>query len=760
MVHQRVQRVLAGLLCAIVLGWSSGVQAEPIPFQSLAADITAREQPIAGFLQDLFGKIGVRVAVSPTLKGAVNGRFEGTVEKVYRNIARAFNLVEYYDGSVLHVYSPQDMVSRSLPLDTAVAKRLLNTIEEMDMVDDRNKVRVAASGMLTASGTRRFVEQVEEMVRAQATDRRVEKNAAPTGFRVFYLRYAWAQDMSMSLGGRQVMLPGVASTVRAMMTSNPKSQVSTAPFEQPASPTVPRARGLNQARNATLGAPGADPQQASAAVLGATQSSDARKVRSPGSAAADPTDSPDAAVWSDSSQIRVEADARLNAVLVRDAPARMPIYEQLIAALDVEPQAIEIEATIIDVNTDKMRELGINWRYSANSGSVLLGAGDGSALPPVPTTPAGLAGGFISAVLGNGRQFISRINALQGQGAARVVSSPQVLTLSNVEAVFDNSQTFYVRVAGKDQVDLFNVAAGTTLRVTPHVFKDRDEVRIKMMVTIEDGSLSSRTVDTLPVVNRSSVSTQAMIFEGESLLVGGITRDSSSESTSKVPLLGDVPMVGGLFRNTQASAERIERMFLISPRLAGTRRAAVATGIANPTVSLPGGASADVPTPTATAQQVTGPSTTAPPVTVSANANKPVPPLPKLRVQDRRGQRETYARGEAYEVEVVNEEAGFLYCYLLEERRPPSQFFPNPKAKNSAVGAGSILHFPGPYGFSLVASRQGGKETVICANSSKDLGSTPSLPDGAVDLAAMKAQIERLVGGAPVQFGAFDVRAR
>src|SRR5690606_5705990 len=63
-------------------------------------------------------------------------------------------------------------------------------------------------------------------------------------------------------------------------------------------------------------------------------------------------------------QVRIEADQRLNAVIVRDSAERLPRYEQLIAALDVEPQSLEIEATIIDVNIDRARELGVNWRWN------------------------------------------------------------------------------------------------------------------------------------------------------------------------------------------------------------------------------------------------------------------------------------------------------------------------------------------------------------------------------------------------------------
>ncbi|CAG1016400.1 Type 3 secretion system secretin [Burkholderiaceae bacterium] len=593
------------LMMALMMCVPLAAQAMPIPFAERTVQLTAREQPIAGFLQDLFGLVDIPVSVSPSVKGAVNGSFNGPAERVWRNISRAFNLVEYYDGVVLHVYAPADMATRTLPIAPSLSSKVQRTVQEMRLPDSRNTVRVTREGTLVASGTRRFIEQVEEITRAQMVGDRV---APPSGFKVFYLRYAWAQDVAISFGGRQVVLPGVASIVRAMMTSNARSQVSVSSFETPSRGTVPGLRGQRTGR--TLGAPDADPAAPSAPTLAAAYAQGALPGMTgavvPAAAGTPPAAQP--AVFStpvgDTQQVRVEADARLNAVIVRDMPERLPQYEQLIAALDVEPQALEIEATIIDVNTDRLRELGINWRYTKGRGSLLFGRGDSSDLLLTPTTPPGDItpigkGGFISAVLGNANQFIARINALQEQGAAKVVSSPQVLTLSNVEAVFDNSSTFYVRVAGRDDVDLFNVSAGTTLRVTPHVFKDRGDVRIKMLVAIEDGSISARTVDTLPVVERSGINTQALIFEGESLLVGGITRQSNDDSTSKVPLLGDMPVVGGLFRSTRSNSSRIERMFLISPRLSGGRRVAVepAAGRAVPPAAPAPTAPAGTPPP-------------------------------------------------------------------------------------------------------------------------------------------------------------------
>ncbi len=698
--------------------------AEPIPFGKGTADITAREQPIAGFLQDLFGASGVRVWVSPGVTGAVNGRFQGTVEQVYRQVARAFNLVEYHDGAVLHIGLPQELLSRALPADGAAAARVLRAVQDLGLGDARNRVRTAADGTLVVSGMKRFVEQVEELARLPRP-LAAPAGAAPqpTALRVFYLRYAWAQDVSMAVGGRTMVLPGVASTLRSLMGSAPRPASGggappagrVAPLAETAT-KLPAPRGPVPAtgRDATLGLPGAQALQASAPVLLAAAGLAPEVPDAPGPAAeTTATEAPAA---------RIEADGRLNAVLVRDAAERMPMYESLIQALDVEPLAVEIEATLIDVNTDKLRQLGIQWRYTQGRSSLLFGKGEASDLALTPATPVGDivasgAGGFASAVLGNAGQFITRINALESQGAARVVSSPQVLTLSNVEAVFDSSQTFYVRVAGRDQVELFNVSAGTTLRVTPHVFKEGDQTRIKMRVSIEDGSLSTRTVDTLPVVDRASISTQAMIFEGESLLVGGITRDSHTEAETRVPWLADLPWVGGLFRNRQAQSERLERLFLITPRLSAPRHEA--------------SAKAATPAPA--------------PAPAAAPAPAPVPV--GLLVKDTRGMRQAYAANEAYTLEVTVSRDGYLYCYLLDSQRRLTPFFPNVARPGAAVTAGTRMRFPGAYGFRLLAPSGPGRDTVGCIRSGKDLGPRPLDGSGEwAEPALLKTRFEHLAG--------------
>ncbi|MEW6704701.1 MAG: type III secretion system outer membrane ring subunit SctC [Pseudomonadota bacterium] len=554
-------RCLLAVLC-LAGALASAAQAAPLPLAGRTLQLTAREQPIGQFLQDLFGQLDLPVSVSPAVRGQVSGSFTGPAEKVLRDVSRSFGLVSYYDGTVVHVYSAGEVTSRTLPVTPQVGERLMRSVREARMTDARNTLRISRDGSLHANGTRRFIEQVDEMYRAAQVSSRMQP---PLGFKVFYLRYAWAQDVSMSFGGRQVLLPGVASILRSLVTSGARQAVALG-GEQLLRPTRPKLKGQGlggvgseRRKPGTLGLDGggvAGTGSPVAEALLAAYGSDPEAGTAPAVVA-----------LGDAQQVRIEADPRLNAVIVRDAPERLAQYEQLVGALDVEPQSLEIEATIIDVNTDKLRELGVSWRWT-NAGRTVM-SGD-------PTEPPSGRGGFISAVLGHHDQFLARISALQADGAARIVSSPQVLTLSNVEAIFDNSQTFYVRVAGREEVDLFNVSAGTHLRVTPHVFKDNGNVRIKLLVAIEDGALSGRTVDTLPVVERSAINTQALIQEGESLLVGGLVRESSGSSVDKVPVLGDIPVVGTLFQTRSDTQGRVERMFLITPRLAAPGRSAAA----------------------------------------------------------------------------------------------------------------------------------------------------------------------------------------
>lgn len=565
--HRQWRRAAVAMsLSATLLAMPQASWSGEVPLGGRAVDLTAREQPISQFLQNFYNQVGVPVVISSSVAGTINGVFRGPAAKIEADVSKAFDLVTYYDGGAAYVYTASQLSSRSFPISASASRRVDRAARQLGLIDGRNSLR-ATGDMLLASGSPRFLQQIDELARGGAQ----AEAASPTlQYRVFYLRYGWADDVNLTVGSRQVSIPGVASIIRAMVSSDPNERSGASARSETLIPAaVPGLRGQGLA---TLGTPNsAGPGYASeTGTLGMPLANEQTGIYSP------------------LNPVRIQADSRLNAVIVRDVAERMPAYEELVKALDVEPQLLEIEAAIIDIDTTRARDLGVNWRFDDGNGGIQFGRGpnappglEDSNLVRGNTSPKSAAGLVASTIIGNGDYFAARLNALETEGVARVVSRPQIVTLSNIEAVFENTRDFYVRLAGERDVDLFNVSSGTTLRVTPHVTRDNNQTRIRMLVSIEDGALTNASVDNIPVVRRSALNTQAMIVEGQSLLLGGMTVQSDSTGSSKIPVLGSIPGLGNLFKVQSRESGRIERMFLITPRLAsiGSARTTAQSGL-------------------------------------------------------------------------------------------------------------------------------------------------------------------------------------
>ena len=164
------------------------------------------------------------------------------------------------------------------------------------------------------------------------------------------------------------------------------------------------------------------------------------------------------------------------------------------------------------------------------------------------------------------RYLLARVSALEQTSEARITASPKVATLDHVEAVMDNKTTFYVPVAGYQSADLYSVSAGTSLRVLPMVVPEADG-GIRLTIHIEDGQLTGQLVGQLPVVSNSEIDTEALIRDGESLLIGGYSVEQSTTGNTDVPFLSKLPLVGELFRYHSKDHRHSEIMVFITPHL-------------------------------------------------------------------------------------------------------------------------------------------------------------------------------------------------
>ncbi|MDN0125118.1 EscC/YscC/HrcC family type III secretion system outer membrane ring protein [Yersinia aleksiciae] len=250
------------------------------------------------------------------------------------------------------------------------------------------------------------------------------------------------------------------------------------------------------------------------------------------------------------------ADPRQNAIIIRDRQVNMPMYRSLIKQLDQRPVQIEISVTIIDVDAGDISQLGIDWSASTSIG--------GTGISFNKDMGKNGADGF-STVIGDTSNFMVRLNTLQRNSRARVLSRPSVVTLNNIQAVLDKNITFYTKLEGDKVAKLESVTSGSLLRVTPRMI-DADGVKeVLLNLNIQDGQQQApiSSSEPLPEIQNSDISTQATLRVGQSLLLGGFIQDKQIESQNKIPLLGDIPLVGGLFRSTDKQSHSVVRLFLI-----------------------------------------------------------------------------------------------------------------------------------------------------------------------------------------------------
>lgn len=538
--------VAIGLLCTLM------VDARSVEWRHDSYSLFASSQDLQDTLRDFCAAQGVSAVISPGVAGKVSGRFEDMPPAEFLDLlAQTYALSWYYDGHVLYVYRADEVQSRMLSLDHVHPERLKATLSRLALWDERFAWRtVDDEGLIHVSGPPRLIQLVEETA-LFLEGRAAQELRATEEVRVFPLRHAWADDLTLSFLKREVTVPGVVSTLRTIMTEQGGSAGRTS-RRLPATATGLRGTGM--------------------AAMNRDGAAEPAPVQG-GEAPSPVEDASTALAAGQGIQARIMADTRLNAVVVRDAREKMPLYESLIQELDVAVHVIEIQAAIIDVNVDFTRDLGVNWRFGARTDGGMLTAGG------LGVDSDFTAGNMDALVEGGGlnlstlystnvSQLLTRIHALETQGNAQILSRPTVLTLDNVEAHIEHTRTLHIRLTGEREVDLFKVDTGTVLEVTPRIIEEEGRRRIKLLVSIRDGSYNYlEQVDDIPEVQESAINTQAVMELGQSLLLGGFYLQQTRDSQDGIPLLMHLPLLGHAFKTSKKVEQTRERLFLITPRV-------------------------------------------------------------------------------------------------------------------------------------------------------------------------------------------------
>jgi type III secretion protein C len=553
-------RFRKGLVLLTILGVASAstaLWAQSIPFKRERTTIEGKGEAVSTFVVRLLSGSGIPVSVSGLVSGTITAKFDRTDQAIFNELVSAYGLVAYYDGAMVYVYSSAEITTKLLPASKTSYEQLVELAAELKVLDTRFPLKLssAAAGTLRVSGPPRYVELVESLldyVKQASGPKRVQV------VRVFPLKHATAADRTVTIGTQRTAVQGVAAMLNALIDEG--GVIPQLPFtvDRSLSPVQSiRNGGGNPSANVLVPDRGvlarnASGESATSSIQDSQQRYSSRNRDGSESAVRNVDDFLSARGVRPS----VKADIRTNAVVVRDLEERMQLFETLIGTLDVPVSMVEIEVKILDVSTGVLRSLGTD--FSAVLTNIV-----GRAASPV----AGLSAARATIVLANEKNsLLAQINALQSNGEASVQSSPRVSTLDNHEAVLQATQDLHVRVAGFQQVDLYPISVGLTMRVTPTVTHAAGVYGFRLAVNIDDGSLGEAQVDQIPVINRTSLSTNVVVGDGESLLIGGLISERKSDSNKGLPYVSDVPILKYLFSTDTKDSRRSERLFLITPK--------------------------------------------------------------------------------------------------------------------------------------------------------------------------------------------------
>ena len=516
---------------AILLSWllipaHTALAAIPSDWKNTAYAYEAEHKPLRDVLVDFAQAFGTQLQVEGLLEGNVNGKIRAnTPQSMLDRLGVEHRFQWYMYNNTLYISTLDQQESARLEVSSETIADLKQALTDIGLLDSRfGWGELPEDGVVLVSGPRRYIEQIKQF----SSQRRSpdEKQSVLS----FPLKFANATDRQVDYRGEKLNIPGVASILRGLLepransTLNRLNQSSTS---QPA-PLVPNIPRLgNPLLGQMLGA------------NGHTAPLDAPPALTPRAAAP-------------GSRIRVEADVRNNAVLIYDLPERLAMYRELITQLDVARKLVEIDAIILDIERTQLREFGVNWGFqnSRFRGGVNMAPGTSSQLS-----------------IENRERFYADIRALEAKGLASMVSNPSVLTLENQPAVIDFNRTQYL-TPGRENATILPVTVGTSFQVVPRVITSRGGHQIHLAVDIEDGNFDETNPSPGNLdVRRGKVSTQAVMEEKRSLVVGGFHVTESSDQRNKVPLLGDIPFIGkALFSSTERQNNRRERLFILTPR--------------------------------------------------------------------------------------------------------------------------------------------------------------------------------------------------
>jgi len=285
--------------------------------------------------------------------------------------------------------------------------------------------------------------------------------------------------------------------------------------------------------------------------------------------------------------VNITSDKATNSLIIVASPGDFEVVKDVIQKLDIKRRQVYVECSIVEMSLSKASDIGFEFQSYNQSGqngqSVVGGTNFGTIGPAIVQGPAGLAaisGLAVGVIKGtftyNGTTYLNvgaLLHALQTNGDVNVLSTPNIMAMDNQKAqimVGENVPfiTGQTQNATTGSTAVFNTInredVGIKLDLTPQISSD-DSVRLEVKQEISDVIATTATNAAGPTTSKRSASTTVVVKDRQTVVIGGLIRDNVTTSTSKVPFLGDIPILGWFFKTKQTSSDKDNLMIFITP---------------------------------------------------------------------------------------------------------------------------------------------------------------------------------------------------
>ncbi|WP_428261910.1 type IV pilus secretin PilQ [Haliangium sp.] len=288
----------------------------------------------------------------------------------------------------------------------------------------------------------------------------------------------------------------------------------------------------------------------------------------------------------------IQIDSRTNTLIISDVRDKRRIIIDLLRRLDTQTPQIQIEARIVEARSTFVREFGVQWGgsfQSANTGLIFpndvsaaggavdnqtVTSGVNAASPDfavnLPAAVGSGAGGAIGLALGSLRGGVNlnlRLSALENNGSVRIVSAPKITVVNNIQAEISQGVSIPISVISAQGVQTQFVNADLSLRVTPHVSQRDCSISMDIEVEKNEADFVNTGARGDPTILRKEAKTTVLVNDQETTVIGGIYTRNAGLSYAKVPLFGDLPLLGWFFKNRRENDERTEVLVFVTPRI-------------------------------------------------------------------------------------------------------------------------------------------------------------------------------------------------